>query len=321
MKSDNRAPFELDEPAAWSHTPPGWPIQTIEIVPSGKAPKNYGSTTYRFGAAMTLSVILPRRGWTLVKKTKNYAYFIPPLDQTSPPFHISIAIPSPEECLELARRSYARGQSWMGQLGEWPAWYLHERNTDIQEMWRDPAIGKMATRLHRNPPTSSLSIGEWGVWNVNVTGIAGKFTIGVLPPSQVPIHETTGPTGDYKLSEGALKTVELTLYERNAVARRLCIGHYGPTCQACGLNYEATYGAIGTDLIHVHHVTPLSAIGEEYQVDPVRDLIPLCASCHHVVHSRNPPYSVTEIKDAINAQVLLNSEARELTGLQQQKSP
>ena len=65
---------------------------------------------------MTLSVILPRRGWTLVKKTKSYVYVIPPLDQTSPPFHIPIAVPTPQECLEIARRSYAKGQSWMGQL-------------------------------------------------------------------------------------------------------------------------------------------------------------------------------------------------------------
>jgi 5-methylcytosine-specific restriction protein A len=25
-------------------------------------------------------------------------------------------------------------------------------------------------------------------------------------------------------------------------------------------------------------------------------LIPLCATCHHVVHSRNPPYTVAEIR-------------------------
>ena len=120
MTSGDSEKFELDEPAANSHTPPGWPIHTIDLVPIDKAPKKYGPSTYRFGAAMTLSVILPRRGWTLVKKTKSYVYVIPPLDQTSPPFHISIAVPTPQECLEIARRSYAKGQSWMGQLGKFP---------------------------------------------------------------------------------------------------------------------------------------------------------------------------------------------------------
>lgn len=299
--------FELDEPAAKSHTPPGWPVQTIEFSPSGKAPKKYGPRTHRFSAALTLSVILPRRGWTVVKKAKNYVYLIPPPEQTAPPFRISIAVPTPSECLEIARRSYAKGQSWMGQLGEWPAWYLHERNTDMQEMWRDPATGQMVSRLHKNPPKSSLTIGEWGVWEIEATGIAGQFAVGLLPPSPTSAQPTdsNGPA----LSEGALKTVELTVHERNYTARRLCVAHYGPMCQACGLNYEDKYGAIGADLIHVHHVTPLSATGEAYQVDPIRDLIPLCATCHHVVHSCNPPYTVAEIKAAVQRQA-----ARSVTG-------
>lgn len=89
MKSSDWKTIELDEPAAKSHTPPGWPIQVIELVPSGKSPKKYGPRTYRFGASLTLSMILPRRGWTLVKKTKNYAYLIPPADEPGPPFRIS----------------------------------------------------------------------------------------------------------------------------------------------------------------------------------------------------------------------------------------
>ena len=296
--------FELDEPAASSHTPLGWPIQTIDLVPFGKAPKKYSPATYQFGAAMTLSIILPRRGWTLVKKTKSYVYLIPPPDQTSPPFHISIAVPTPAECLNLARRSYAKGESWMGQLGEWPAWYLHERNTDMREMWHDSTTGEMASRLHRSPPQSSLTIGQSGAWNVLVTGVAGEFAIHGLRSNLAPAPEAVTLAKAVALSEGALKTVELTIYERNATARRLCIEHYGPTCQACGLNCDDRYGAIGADLIHVHHVTPLSAIGEAYQVDPVRDLVPLCATCHHVVHRRNPPYSVAEIRDAIKSQAV-----------------
>jgi HNH endonuclease len=304
MKRDESVKFELDEPAARSHTPPGWPIQTIEIVPVDKAPKKYGFTTYRFYAAMTLSVILPRRGWMLVKKTKNYVYLIPPPDQTSPPFYISIAVPTPAECLELARRSHAKGQSWMGQLGEWPAWYLHERNNDMREMWRDPTTGEMASRLHRNLPKSSLSIGEWGAWKVDVTGVSGEFAMGILAPSLAPAQEAANSAEELAFPEGALKTVELTIYERNATARRLCIEHFGPTCQACGLNYEDKYGSIGANLVHVHHVTPLSAIGKTYQVDPVRDLVPLCATCHHVVHRRDPPCPVAEIRDAIKTQAV-----------------
>jgi 5-methylcytosine-specific restriction protein A len=176
-------------------------------------------------------------------------------------------------------------------------------------MWRDSETGLMASRLHKNPPKSSLTIGEWGVWEANATGIGGEFVLGVLPPPLVSASTISGAAPESTLSEGALKTVELTLYERNATARKLCIAHYGTTCQACGLNYEDKYGAIGADLIHVHHVTPLSAIGTAYQVDPTRDLIPLCATCHHVVHRRDPPYSVAEMRAAITTQAASEGSA------------
>ena len=48
-----------------------WQEAEIEIEDSGKAPKKYGDGVYRFGAAMTMSVIMPRRGWEVIKKAKN----------------------------------------------------------------------------------------------------------------------------------------------------------------------------------------------------------------------------------------------------------
>lgn len=300
MEATDQSDFVLDEPAANSHQPPGWPVKVIEIRSNGKAPKKYDPAAYQFGASMTLSVILPRRGWTLVKKTKSYVYLIPPPEQIAPPFHISIAVPTVEQFLELARRSHERGQSWMGQLGEWPAWYLHEQNTDMKEMWRDPTTGEMMTRLHKSPPKSSLTIGEFGAWYMQVAGVAGRFALKGCSSEVQP--EEQKQVAELALVEGAPKVLELTVYERNATARRLCLDHYGRSCQACGMNYEDKYGAMGADLIHVHHVVPLAEIGADYQVDPIRDLVPLCASCHHVSHRRSPPYTLAEIRDAIERQ-------------------
>lgn len=295
------------ELAARTHTPQGWPLETIEIVPSGKAPKTYGPNVYRFGAAASLSEILPRRGWTLVKVTKNYVFLIPPTDGSKPPFHISVAVPTTEEVLAIARRSYAGGVSWMGHLGEWPAWYLHERNMDMRRLTRDPQTGEMVAELLPALPQSNLSIGEWGAWQAQATGVGGDFVSGFLPAGLVavpPIEPAASTPRKPPLWEGEPVSVELTRYERNTTARRLCLQHYGPTCQACDLTYEDRYGAIGADLIHVHHVTPLAEIGEAYEIDPVCDLVPLCATCHHVAHSRIPPYSVAEIKAAIAAQIV-----------------
>lgn len=55
MAKEEADTWQLDEPAARTHTPPGWPIKVIEFSASGKAPKKYGPNTYRFGASLTLS--------------------------------------------------------------------------------------------------------------------------------------------------------------------------------------------------------------------------------------------------------------------------
>src|SRR4051812_46040196 len=58
---------------------------------------------------------------------------------------------------------------------------------------------------------------------------------------------------------------------------------------------KKTYGAIGRNVIHVHHLKPLSEIGERYHVDPINDLRPVCPNCHVIIHKRTPSYSIDEI--------------------------
>jgi len=80
----------------------------------------------------------------------------------------------------------------------------------------------------------------------------------------------------------------------------LCLAHHGYSCAICGFNLEDVYGDIGKECIHVHHLVELSSIGEDYEVDPVKDLMPICANCHYMVHRRRPAYSTEEIKDFLN---------------------
>lgn len=96
--------------------------------------------------------------------------------------------------------------------------------------------------------------------------------------------------------EGATKQVLVNAYERNAQARRACIRHYGLNCSVCGFNFERVYGELGIGLIHVHHLQPLSEASGEYELDPIRDLRPVCPNCHAIIHRRKPPYTIEEIK-------------------------
>jgi 5-methylcytosine-specific restriction protein A len=100
-----------------------------------------------------------------------------------------------------------------------------------------------------------------------------------------------------KLMEGSKKLVSSHRYERNLKARDKCIKHYGTQCQICGFDFAERYGSIGKGFIHVHHLIPLSMRNEEYELDPIRDLLPVCPNCHAMFHRRTPPYSITELRE------------------------
>ncbi|WP_071595212.1 HNH endonuclease [Hymenobacter aerophilus] len=101
--------------------------------------------------------------------------------------------------------------------------------------------------------------------------------------------------------EGKRHNLILNTYERNAKARLACIKYYGTHCQVCGFDFERVYGSIGSGYVQVHHLKPLSEIGEEYKVDPIKDLIPLCSNCHSMIHRREKPYSIEELQNIVNA--------------------
>lgn len=103
-----------------------------------------------------------------------------------------------------------------------------------------------------------------------------------------------------QLVEGASYTVQVSAFERNPVARQKCIAHYGSNCTVCGFNFGAAYGVSADGYAHVHHLKPLASIGEEYIIDPIKDLRPVCANCHAVIHLRQPPYSIEEMKGMLH---------------------
>lgn len=99
-----------------------------------------------------------------------------------------------------------------------------------------------------------------------------------------------------KYSEGKTKTVLINSYERNPVARQKCIDYYGVVCQVCSFDFEKVFGYIGKDFIHVHHKVDIATIGNEYSVDPINDLIPVCPNCHSMLHKKKPAFLIDELK-------------------------
>jgi 5-methylcytosine-specific restriction protein A len=100
--------------------------------------------------------------------------------------------------------------------------------------------------------------------------------------------------------EGAAKTIAVNAYERNSKARAACIKHHGAVCAICNFNFETAYGVIGKGVIHVHHIIPLSEIRREYELDPIRDLIPVCPNCHTIIHLTQPTMSIEEVRSCLS---------------------
>jgi putative restriction endonuclease len=105
------------------------------------------------------------------------------------------------------------------------------------------------------------------------------------------------------LYEGAVRSISVNAYERSTIAREKCILHFGCVCSACGMNLADVYGEIAQGHIHVHHLRQLSEINTEYQVDPIKDLRPVCPNCHAIIHMSNPPYTVEQVKAFIQKQI------------------
>ncbi|MDM5187565.1 HNH endonuclease [Bacillus sp. DX4.1] len=53
--------------------------------------------------------------------------------------------------------------------------------------------------------------------------------------------------------------------------------------------------------MEVHHLKPLSTIGEEVAINPKEDLVPVCSNCHRMIHRRKDNVlTVEELRTIVN---------------------
>lgn len=105
--------------------------------------------------------------------------------------------------------------------------------------------------------------------------------------------EEVPPEGKF---EGDVSLVMTNRYERSRYNRALCLKFYGFKCRGCGDLLEEKYGPMGLGVIHVHHIVPVSQMGNSYRLNPIKDLVPLCPNCHNIVHQKNPPIEISELR-------------------------
>ncbi|GLB54177.1 hypothetical protein NBRC110019_32180 [Neptunitalea chrysea] len=116
-----------------------------------------------------------------------------------------------------------------------------------------------------------------------------------------PAHENFSPTSS------VTKVIELIMdllpdnqmHCMDTKAKKECLKHYDRKCVLCGFE-DKTSKYTNIDIIEVHHLKPISEINEEYIVNPIKDLRPVCPNCHRALHSKVPAYSIEELKIVLN---------------------
>lgn len=136
--------------------------------------------------------------------------------------------------------------------------------------------------------------GRWRL-TASARSLVSTTTIVTSYPDEVPDGR--------KYPEGAVVSRLVNAYERSDKARAACIALHGTSCCVCGFNFADHYGEEARGLIHVHHLKPLSEIGEEYCVDPIKDLCPVCPNCHAVIHLGGGCRSIEDMRRMVRRAV------------------
>ena len=183
-------------------------------------------------------------------------------------------------------RWYHKGGSHLG----WPSVQkLLEPKSRIHLFWRtlnaDPFEYAGIARVIEVADTSPVEV----LWSFETSPLVEPQLL-IQSPEQVT-------RGEYQ--EGAVRQVLVNVYERDRAARQACISHHGVACGVCGLRFSQRYGALGAGFIHVHHIVPLSDIGPDAKLDPIRDLRPVCPNCHAMLHRQRPPLSIEDLREII----------------------
>ena len=70
-------------------------------------------------------------------------------------------------------------------------------------------------------------------------------------------------------------------------------------CEACGFDFEKTFGKRGTGFIECHHTKPLDTF-KSNQKTKLQDLALICANCHKMIHAKTDWLTMEELGQILN---------------------
>jgi hypothetical protein len=97
-----------------------------------------------------------------------------------------------------------------------------------------------------------------------------------------------------------IETITVNTRERDPLFRSLCFARHGWACAVCGIDPAQRYGSLADGYMEVHELHRPLETNSLQEFDPVRDLVPVCPTCHALLHrGRHLPLTVDELRKAM----------------------
>lgn len=87
-------------------------------------------------------------------------------------------------------------------------------------------------------------------------------------------------------------------------------------CEACGFNFQITYGRLGEGFAECHHIQPLGALlGDEsvIVITMLDDLAVVCSNCHRMLHRGPALLSIEGLRSIMEAQAAILGKENKIT--------
>ena len=114
---------------------------------------------------------------------------------------------------------------------------------------------------------------------------------------------------DDTITEGKASSKTSVVKERSRKLRKAAIEHYTVdgkiVCSVCRFDFKERYGELGDGYIQMHHENPVYQYSDDgfetYISEAVKNMKPLCANCHCMIHrNKSKLISITELKAIID---------------------
>ncbi|MEZ4757502.1 MAG: hypothetical protein R2817_11805 [Flavobacteriales bacterium] len=116
----------------------------------------------------------------------------------------------------------------------------------------------------------------------------------------VDIHPERNAGEHHWSADQPMETISVNARERDPLNRSLCFARHGWSCAVCGMDPVQRYGTLAEGFIEAHERYRPFDGDQVHEFDPARDLVPVCPTCHALLHrGRTIPLGIEELRKAM----------------------